>query len=176
MKDTAFSVPTEKMDRLAKTYKHGSDGKLIETDPILNVWPQPGRSLASGGGGLFSTIDDYSRLAQMLANNGILSGQRILGRKTVELMSANHLASLPQPAETVNPDKGFGYGVEVVTDLGRGALPASVGQFGWYGAATTYCQIDPRERLVAIAFCQHLPFNEHKFFSKFATGYYQALR
>lgn len=54
--------------------------------------------------------------------------------------------------------------------------PSSLGQFGWYGAATTYCQIDPKEKIVAVAFVQHFPFNEHNFFARFATGYYQALR
>jgi CubicO group peptidase (beta-lactamase class C family) len=55
-------------------------------------------------------------------------------------------------------------------------MPSSVGQFGWYGAATTYCQIDPKERLVAIALAQHFPFNQHGFFAQFQTGYYQALK
>jgi CubicO group peptidase (beta-lactamase class C family) len=66
--------------------------------------------------------------------------------------------------------------VEVSLDPGRGGVPTSIGQFGWYGAATTYCQIDPKERLVAIAMAQHFPFNEHAFFARFATAYYQALR
>jgi CubicO group peptidase (beta-lactamase class C family) len=72
--------------------------------------------------------------------------------------------------------KGFGLGVEVTTELGRLSMPSSVGQFGWYGIATTYCQIDPKERLVAIAFVQHLPQNEHDFYAAFQTGYYQALK
>jgi CubicO group peptidase (beta-lactamase class C family) len=70
---------------------------------------------------------------------------------------------------------GFGLGVEVRMDSGQAAYPGTMGQFGWYGAATTYCQIDPKERLVAIAFAQHFPFNERNIFAKFATGYYQAL-
>jgi hypothetical protein len=71
---------------------------------------------------------------------------------------------------------GFGLGVEVTTDLGQLSVPSSVGQFGWYGAATTCCQIDPKERIVAIAFAQHFPFNEHNFFAAFQTAYYQALK
>ena len=65
---------------------------------------------------------------------------------------------------------------EVTTDLGQLSVPSSIGQFGWYGAATTYCQIDPKEKLVAIALAQHFPFNEHNFFAAFQTGYYQALK
>jgi CubicO group peptidase (beta-lactamase class C family) len=176
MKDSGFDVVPEKMNRVAKTYKHGADGKFVEAEPLIDTWPEAGRGVESGGAGLFSTVDDYARFAQMLCNGGTLDGKRILGRKTVELMTANHLSSLPDGAHAFNRAKGFGLGVEVSIDPGRGAVPTSVGQFGWYGAATTYCQIDPKESLVAIAFAQHFPFNEHNFFGKWATGYYQALK
>lgn len=177
MKDTGFDVPVGKMDRLAKTYRHGPDGKgLVEAEPMLGAWAESGRGVESGGAGLFSTVDDYARFAQMLCNGGTLDGQRVLGRKTVELMTANHLALLPEAAHGFNRAKGFGLGVEVSLDPGRGSVPTSPGQFGWYGAATTYCQIDPKEKLVAIAFAQHFPFNQHDFFASWATAYYQALR
>ena len=174
MKDTSFDVPAEKMNRLAKTYKHGPDRKLVEAELLIGTSPGPG--VESGGGGLFSTAGDYFRFAQMLLNNGIFDGKRILGRKTVELMTANHLLSLPDQAEVAKRIHGFGLGVEVQADLGRGAMAGSLGAFGWYGAATTYARIDPQEKLVAIALAQHFPFNEHNFFAKFATGYYQALK
>jgi CubicO group peptidase (beta-lactamase class C family) len=90
-------------------------------------------------------------------------------------MTANHMATLPHN-QAASRQKGFGFGVEVTTQLGQLSMPSSVGQFGWYGAATTYCQIDPAEKIVAIAFAQHLPINEHNLFSKFQTGYYQALK
>ncbi|MEI2721992.1 MAG: serine hydrolase domain-containing protein [Verrucomicrobiota bacterium] len=175
MKDTGFEVPPEKMNRLAKTYKHGPDGKFVEDKPILEDWPEKGRDLEAGGSGIFSTAGDFARLAQMLCNGGTLDGKRILGRKAIELMTANHLVTLPNH-QAATRQKGFGLGVEVTTDLGQLSIPSSVGQFGWYGAATTYCQIDPKERLVAIAFAQHFPFNEHNFFAAFQTGYYQALK
>jgi CubicO group peptidase (beta-lactamase class C family) len=63
-----------------------------------------------------------------------------------------------------------------VTDLGKLPMPASLGQYGWYGAATTYCQIDPKEHIVAISLSQHFPFNQHGWFAQFQTGYYQALK
>jgi len=175
MNDTGFDVPPEKMNRLAKTYQHGPDGQYMEAQPILETWPEAGRGIEAGGSGIFSTADDFARFAQMLGNGGSLEGHRILGRKTVELMTANHLVTLPNN-QAATRQKGFGLGVEVTTDLGQLSMPSSLGQFGWYGAATTYCQIDPKERLVAIAFAQHFPFNEHNFFAAFQTGYYQALK
>jgi CubicO group peptidase (beta-lactamase class C family) len=175
MKDTGFDVPEGKMNRLAKTYKHGPDGKFVEDQPLIETWPEPGRGIEAGGAGIFSTAGDYARFAQMLCNGGTLEGHRILGRKTIELMTANHMVILPNN-QAATREKGFGFGVEVTTDLGRLSVPSSIGQFGWYGAATTYCQIDPKERIVAIALAQHFPFNEHNLFAQFQTGYYQALK
>jgi CubicO group peptidase (beta-lactamase class C family) len=175
MPDTSFDVPPEKRERLAKTYKHGPDGKFVEAEPLIGTFAEKGRGIDSGGAGLFSTVSDYARFAQMRCNGGQLDGVRLLGRKTVELMTANHLLSLPESATASNRAQGFGLGVEVQLDLGRSGLPGSPGAFGWYGAATTYARIDPKERLVALAFAQHFPFNEHGLFAKFATGYYQAL-
>lgn len=176
MNDTAFDLPPESLPRLAKTYKHSESGDLVPADQMLGTWAESGRGIESGGAGLFSTVGDYARFAQMLLNGGTLEGERILGRKTVELMTSNHLLSLPGENHAFNPSSGFGLGVEVQLDLGRGPLPGSPGAFGWYGAATTYARIDPRENLVAIAFAQHFPYNEHNLFAKWATGYYQALK
>ena len=174
MKDTGFDVPPEKMNRLAKTYKN-EGGKFVEDKPIIETWPEEGKGIEAGGAGIFSTADDFARFAQMLCNGGTLDGKRILGRKTVELMTANHMVTLPNN-QAATRQKGFGLGVEVTTDLGQLSMPSSVGQFGWYGAATTYCQIDPKEKIVAIALTQHFPFNQHGFFAAFQTGYYQALK
>jgi CubicO group peptidase (beta-lactamase class C family) len=174
MNDTGFDVPEDKMNRLAKTYKI-VDGKFVEDQPIVETWPQKGRGIEAGGAGIFSTAMDYATFAQMLCNGGTLNGQRILGRKSVELMTVNHLVSLPNN-QAASRDRGFGLGVEVVTDQGRLSIPSSVGQFGWYGAATTYCQIDPKEKIVAIALAQHFPFNQYNFFATFQSGYYQALK
>src|SRR4051812_47401573 len=174
MNDTGFDVPESKMNRLAKTYKL-VNGKFVEDQPIVETWPEKGRGIEAGGAGIFSTADDFARFAQMLCNGGTLDGKRILGRKTIEFMTANHMLALPNNQAAAR-DRGFGLGVEVVTDPGRLSVPATSGQFGWYGAATTYCQIDPKEKIVAIAFAQHFPFNQHNFFAAFQTGYYQALK
>lgn len=175
MKDTGFDVPEEKRSRLAKTYKHGESGGFVEDAPIAGTWPEAGRGIEAGGAGIFSTADDFSLFAQMLCNGGTLQGKRYLGRKTIELMTADHMVTLPNHASE-SRQKGFGFGVEVTTHLGRMSVPSSVGQFGWYGAATTYCQIDPQEHIVAIALAQHFPFNQHNLFALFQTGYYQALK
>ena len=175
MKDTGFDVDESKMNRLAKTYKHGPDGKFMEDKPLIETWPEPGRGIEAGGAGIFSTAGDFARFAQMLCNGGTLEGKRILGRKTIELMTANHMVTLPNN-QAATRQKGFGFGVEVTTHLGQMSMPSSIGQFGWYGAATTYCQIDPKEKIVAIGLAQHFPFNEHNFFAQFQTGYYQALK
>lgn len=174
MKDTGFDVPEAKWSRVAKTYKL-VDGKLVEDKPIVETWPEEGKGIEAGGAGIFSTAGDFARFAQMLCNGGTLDGKRILGRKTIELMTANHMVALPTNQAAMR-QKGFGLGVEVTTDLGQLSMPSSVGQFGWYGAATTYCQIDPKEKIVAIALAQHFPFNQHSFFAAFQTGYYQALK
>jgi CubicO group peptidase (beta-lactamase class C family) len=174
MKDTGFDVPEAKMNRVAKTYKL-VDGKFVEDKPLIDTWPEPGRGIEAGGAGIFSTAGDFARFAQMLLNGGTLDGAHVLGRKTIELMTANHMVTLPNN-QAATRQKGFGLGVEVTTDLGQLSIPSSIGQFGWYGAATTYCQIDPRERIVAIALAQHFPFNQHGFFAAFQTGYYQALK
>jgi len=173
MNDTSFDVPENKRDRLAKTYQRNSEGKLVEAEPIIGTHPTPG--MQSGGGGLFSTIEDYSRFAQMLVNGGELDGARILSPKTIELMTQNHLTRLDPPHLPGNPSRGFGLGPEVVIELAHASTLGSPGQYGWYGAATTYCQIDPKEKLIAIAFAQHFPFNQANFFTYFANSYYQAI-
>jgi CubicO group peptidase (beta-lactamase class C family) len=175
MRDTAFHVPAEKTNRLARTYSQGSGGKLVEGHDFLGAYTEEGRGIASGGAGLFSTAGDFARFAQMLLDGGELDGKRILSRKSVELMTANHLQLLPVDHHNYSPGHGWGLGVEVRLDLGRGSTLGTPGQFGWYGAATTYCQIDPKEKLVAVLFTQHFPFNQHGLFGSFANAYYQAL-
>jgi CubicO group peptidase (beta-lactamase class C family) len=93
----------------------------------------------------------------MLLDGGELDGARILGRKTAELMMANHLGQLSPPVNEFNDGEGFGLGGYVVLDPARRGQPGSVGQFGWSGAAATWFFIDPQEQLVAILMMQHLP-------------------
>ncbi len=176
MKDTGFDVPPEKMGRLARVYEAGPDGQLHEvTLPPYGSYPEKGRSFPSGGGGMFSTADDYLRFGQMLLNGGRLNGKQVLGRKTVELMTANHITFLDHPTVGNNQWQGFGLGGDVRVDLASANTLGSVGQFGWNGAATTTFNIDPREKTVALLFAQHLPYNQHGIFARFYTLFYASL-
>lgn len=176
MKDTGFDVPPEKMSRLAHLYEPGPNGPLREvTMPPYGSYPDKGRSFASGGGGMFSTADDYLRFAQMLLNGGRLNGKQVLGRKSVELMTANHITFLDHPTVGNNQWQGFGLGGEVRVDLASANKLGSVGQFGWNGAATTTFNIDPKEKTVALLFAQHLPYDQHGIFARFYTLFYASL-
>jgi CubicO group peptidase (beta-lactamase class C family) len=170
MKDTGFSVPEAKQARLAKIYEKGKDGKLQPVaKPLFGIQPSPGPKLESGGAGLFSTAGDYARFMQMLLNGGQLDGVRVLSRKTVELMMANHLNSLERTTHQFSESDGFGLGGSVRLDLAKSNTLGSVGQFGWDGAATTLARLDPKERTVMILLVQHFPFDEHKLFGRYTT-------
>jgi len=176
MTDTGFDVPEEKRSRLAKLYETGPNGFLREVKtPPYGTYAEKGRGFASGGGGLFSTAGDYLRFGQMLLNHGNLEGKQILGRKTVELMTANNITFLRNGTLPGNPSEGFGLGGSVRLDVPKGNSLGSEGQFGWNGAATTTFNMDPEEKTVALLFTQHLPYNQHNIFGTFYTLFYASL-
>lgn len=175
MRDTSFWVPEEKRSRLAQVYQRDVAGKLVPSVWGNTALAGPNRPFFSGGGGLYSTAGDYLRFAQMLLNGGELDGTRILSRKTVELMTQNHISHLSNPHPFNTPSQGFGLGVRILTDLGQSPLLGTPGTFGWDGAATTKVEMDPTERLVAIVLFQHIPFNQDDVFATWANGYYSAL-
>src|SRR5215218_5586912 len=178
MKETGFTVPAENRARIAKVYTTNKKGELEEMPPRKGELPYPdeeGRLFPSGGGGMFSTIGDYARFGQMLLNGGQLDGVRIVGRKTVELMEANHLSGLSRETVDSNDYDGFGLGGSVRVSLARGSRLGSLGQYGWSGAATTDFRIDPKEHLMTLVFAQHFPFNEHDLFWHVSTLTYAAL-
>ncbi len=169
MHDTSFVVPAEKRARVAKTYKT-KDGKLVEQE--RDKFEDSG--VPFGGMGLYSTIGDYARFAQMLLNGGQLDGVRILGRKTVELMMVNHLNHMAKQTIGDKGAEGFGLGGSVRIDLAKGNSLGTVGQFGWSGAASTYYRIDPKERTVVLLFMQYMP-NDSATADEFSTLFYQAI-
>ena len=176
MGDTSFDVPPEKMNRLAKLYENGPDKELrAVAKPPYGTYAEAGKGFPSGGGGLFSTINDYFRFGQMLLNGGTLDGKRVMGRKTVEFMTVNQLTFLDKAALDARGADGFGLGGSVRLDLAKGGTLGSVGQFGWSGAATTTFIMDPQEQMIAIFMAQHLPFNQHGVFGKFSTLVYAGL-
>ena len=163
MVDTDFHVPPDKMARFAANYARGPDGRptLID-DPLGSRYAAP-PPLASGGGGLVGTMGDYLRFCRMMLNGGALEGVRLLGRKTVALMTANHLpgdlASLGQPrfSESTYAGIGFGLGVSVMLDPARAQILGTPGEYAWGGAASTAFFCDPAEELAVILFTQLTP-------------------
>jgi CubicO group peptidase (beta-lactamase class C family) len=175
MVDTGYSVDASRKERLSKVYEHGSEGALHPVPSLRGESVEGQRDFPQGGGGLYSTLDDYARFAQMLCNRGELEGTRIIGRKTWELMVANHLTIATEPFHNPGLGHGFGLGVAVRLDNALAATLGTIGSFAWTGMATTYLRIDPAESLVAIVFAQHLPHDEHGLFQRFANLAYQAL-
>lgn len=170
MNDTFFALPEDRKPRVAKTYTV-KDGKLSEfAMDELSYSP----TVPFGGMGLFSTIGDYARFGQMLLNGGQLDGVRLLSRKTVELMTANHLSHLAVPAIDPAGAYGFGLGGSVRIDIAKAGIPGSLGQFGWDGAASTYFRMDPKERTISLLFQQYMPFDPESH-AKFSTLVYQAI-
>lgn len=170
MEDTFFELPAEKRSRLAQTYTT-KEGRMVEqeSDSLVKLGTVP-----FGGMGLYSTIGDYARFAQMLLNGGQLDGARLLSRKTVELMTANHLNHMPRQTIAGSESDGFGLGGAVRIDLAKGNRLGSLGTFGWDGAASTHFRIDPKERTVALLFMQYMPFDGSTI-EKFSNLFYQAI-
>jgi CubicO group peptidase (beta-lactamase class C family) len=158
-------VPDEKIDRFASNYTRGPDKSLVlEDDAFDGVYRKPPR-FVSGGGGLVSTASDYLRFTQMLLNGGELDGARILGPRTIEFMTRNHLpgnadlasTSVGMFGETQFEGTGFGLGFSVILDPVRSGVIGSVGEFAWGGAASTVFWIDPTEELIVLFFTQLMP-------------------
>jgi CubicO group peptidase (beta-lactamase class C family) len=159
MRDTHFYMPASKADRFAALYRPGADKKieLAEAPGPGSRWIKEPHVYFSGAGGLVSTASDYFRFQQMMLNRGELDGVRLLGRKTVELMTANHTGDLP--IWLTGPGYGFGLGYSVVKDIGPTGLPASAGSFGWGGAFCTYFWVDPAEEMIGIMMTQVRPYS-----------------
>ena len=150
MTDTTF-VPTEAQLARSVTLYDGRDGKLvrIETPGWLTT-----KTLFSGGGGLWSTAEDYMRFAQMLGNGGVLNGKRILSPRTIDLMASNHVGDLYAGTGGNGKGLGFGLGVDVVLDNAAAGRRASNGTFAWGGAFGTYFWVDRKEALVGVLMVQ----------------------
>jgi CubicO group peptidase (beta-lactamase class C family) len=145
MTDTSFLVPADKLSRVAQPAP-ATSGKTT----TVRFKVDDGAKYESGGGGLMSTITDYQHFTAALANGGTLNGKRIIGRKTLEFMTADHTGSRPGRP----PGFGFGLGFEVRTAVGEASQPGSVGEYGWSGAAGTTFWVDPKEQLYAIYMIQ----------------------
>jgi CubicO group peptidase (beta-lactamase class C family) len=165
MRDTDFYVPAEKRARFASCY-YAREGKiLLYDDGQASSFAAPPK-LESGGGGLTGTAADYLRFCRMLLSGGALDGVRLLSPKTVQLMTMNHLPQgremtemmplSPTFNETGYAGVGFGLGVAVMVNLAHAAIPGTVGDFSWGGAAGTYFFCDPKEDLAVVFMTQTL--------------------
>jgi CubicO group peptidase (beta-lactamase class C family) len=168
MKDTGFIVPPEKQSRLVTLYEETPQGlSRIGTPGWLDT-----KTLFSGGGGLYSTAEDYLQFAQMLANGGELNGHRILGPRTVELMASNHVGDLFAKTTTGGPGMGFGLGVRVVLDRAAAQKLIADGSFGWSGAFGTHFWVNREDQMAAILMIQE-PVNAMR--GDFETAVAQAI-
>ena len=145
MVDTAFWVPPAKLARAAQPWQRPGGTAMT---PRFDVAVQP--RFESGGGGLTGTAADYLRFTSMLLNGGELNGRRLLGKKSVEFMTADHTGALPG----LPPGLSFGLGFQVRRQAGHAGLPGSVGEYGWAGNAGTLFWIDPAEQLIAMYMVQ----------------------
>lgn len=150
MRETGFELPPALLARVAEPFTRDPDTGAPST--LFDV--RASAVLQSGGGGLLSTTSDYARFLELLLNGGRLGDVRLLGRKTVEAMTADHLLSIPRAADALPPDHGFGLGFAVKTRLGGGVEPGSVGSYGWSGSAGTAFFVDPQENMFAILMTQ----------------------
>ena len=182
MVDTDFWVPEDKVDRLTTCYMRRPDKTLRTTDSPERSRYTKKPAFLSGGGGLVSTTADYLRFTAMLSSGGEIDGVRVLGRKTIELMSANHLAgdktladmAIGPFSETAYDGIGFGLGFAMTLDP-VAALTPQVGDFYWGGAASTIFWVDPIEEISVIFMTQLLPSATFNFRGQLKSIVYGAL-
>jgi CubicO group peptidase (beta-lactamase class C family) len=150
MTDAGFSVPAKDHSRIAEPFaKDPENGTAVS---LLDV--KRTAIFESGGGGMVATTMDYARFLAMLLNNGRLNQTRLLGRKTIELMTSDHLGTIMGATDLLPPGHGFGLGFAVRTAGGMAPFPGSVGNYYWGGAAGTTFWVDPAERLFAVLMIQ----------------------
>jgi CubicO group peptidase (beta-lactamase class C family) len=183
MDDTFFAVPEDKIDRLTDCYtlKPG-EGRIMYDRGAESAWRARPTQL-SGGGGLVSSSLDYHRLCSLFLNGGALDGVRLVSRKTVELMTVNHLPGKSDLAtmsrslfsEATNAGVGFGLGFAVTEDVAKTMIPGSAGEYYWGGMFSTAFFIDPVERVHMVFMTQVSPSNVYPIRRELKTLIYSAL-
>ena len=181
MVDTGFHVPDEERRRFASNYTRSEEGGLTLVDAASESRFLAPAATLSGGGGLVSTAPDYLRFTRMLRGRGALGDTRLLGRKTVELMTTNQLpgdlADMGQPtfSETPFSGVGFGLGVSVLLDPARARIVGSAGEYAWGGVASTAFWVDPAEDLIVLLLTQLSPSSTYPIRRELRVLTYQAL-
>lgn len=184
MEDTGFFVPDDKIARFAACYEARPDVLMALYDAPETSAYRAMPTLLAGGGGLVSTAGDYLAFCRMLLGGGTANGHQFLSRKTIELMTMNHLPggktldemSVSLFAEGTFAGVGFGLGVSVTTDPAAAMLPGSVGEYSWGGLASTAFWIDPREDLIVIFMTQLIPSTLYPIRRQLRTLVYSAIR
>ena len=175
MNDTYFFLPEDKQDRLVTLYSKTSDGTFVVSENVTEqTYPVAGaKKCLLGGAGLCGTIYDYAKFAQMLLNKGEFNGHRILGRKTVEMMTGiNQLAFNTQPST----DYCWGLGFWICSEYAAARKIGTVGEYGWSGMYGTYYGVDPEEDMIYLLFTNANPWNDKESVMEyFHTAVYQAL-
>ncbi len=178
MSDTDFYVPIEKLEQVAAVYAPDSIGIKVIMKPDVDNISKPAKFL-SGNGGLVSTATDYMIFSQMLLNKGKYNGVRLLGRKTVEFMTTNHLSNEIMPDDDffgpLMSGMGFGFGFAVLKDSINSNMIGSKGSYWWSGSGNTYFYIDPKENLVFILMTQFVPNFYYPVFKQLRVLGYQAI-
>jgi CubicO group peptidase (beta-lactamase class C family) len=183
MVDTGFHVRDGQGHRLAGCYQPSRTGGIdLQDDAATSSFLQPA-TFISGGGGLVSTAGDYLKFAQMLLNGGTANGHRYISRKTIDLMTANHLpgngsiASMSKSlfSEAAYDGIGFGLGFATTMQSSRTLMPGSDGDYFWGGAASTFFWIDPEEDLIGIFMTQLMPSSTYPVRREVRTMVYSAL-
>lgn len=175
MNDTHFYLPAAKRERLATVYRP-RDGGGIEAIPETNGMQSQGlyadgpQQSYSGGAGLLSTAGDYAKFLQMTLNGGELNGERLVSRKTIELMTTDHLGEIE-----FRPGQGFGLGFSIATDLGLRGTLGSEGEYAWGGAYHSTYWVDPMEGLVVVYLTQIIPATGLDDHITLRNGVYQAI-
>jgi CubicO group peptidase (beta-lactamase class C family) len=183
MVDTGFHVREGQQHRFAACYQPDKTGTItLQDDPTTSSYLKP-PSFISGGGGLVSTAHDYLQFCRMLGNGGTLNGHRIISRKTLDLMTANHLpggVDLPAMSRSLFSEAaydgvGFGLGFATSTASHKTLMPGSNGDYFWGGAASTFFWIDPEEDLIGIFMTQLIPSSTWPVRKEMRTMVYAAL-
>lgn len=159
MVDSHFFLPEEKLSRFAVGYTPGEDKTIKMTDPDTteSFWLSKPGIYYMGSGGLVSTASDYFRFADMLMNGGKSGERRILSRKTIELITKNHIGD--RPVWLTGPGNGFGLGFGVTLDRGQTHNMVTEGPYTWGGAFCTYWWNDPKEKLFGMVLTQVRPYD-----------------
>lgn len=181
MVDTDFHVAGKNIDRFASNYTRGPGGRLKLIDDAVDGPFATPRLIASGGGGLVGTAADYMRFCRFMLNKGELDGVRLLGRKTVELMTMNQLggdmAEMGQPRFSESPyfGIGFGLGFSVMLDPAKAQIVGTPGEYAWGGAASTAFWCDPEEDMAVVLLTQLMPSSTYPIRRELRVLTYQAI-